>query len=341
MLFIRYFIAIAVLMLSFDSVYAHQLRPSIVTIQFSTQGEVGINIQTNIERIVAGIGIQHTNTQDAPQAQRYNALRKLPPEQLKQEFMRMFPAWLDSLSLNFNGEKSQLELEAIHIPEVGDIERARLSNISLKTQTPINAETVTWHFPEKYGNNVVHFVYADKPKQKTSYWLTKNAVSPVFKLQAKYIPKTWAQIAKEYTELGYVHIMPAGLDHILFVLGLFLLSVRMKPLLWQVTAFTLAHSITLSLTVFGLINFPDSIINPLVALSIAYVGIENIFTKKLHSWRVVIVFLFGLLHGMGFAQVLTGLGLPDSDLITALIFFNVGVELGQLSVIVLAFIAVV
>jgi len=140
--------------------------------------------------------------------------------------------------------------------------------------------------------------------------------------------------------LGFEHIVPKGIDHILFVLGLFLLSVKARPLLLQVTAFTLAHSITLGLTIYGVISLSPSVVEPLIALSIAYVGIENIFVKELKTWRVIIVFLFGLLHGMGFAGVLSELGLPESDFATALVFFNVGVEAGQLSVIAVSFMLV-
>lgn len=136
-----------------------------------------------------------------------------------------------------------------------------------------------------------------------------------------------------YIVLGFKHILPRGLDHVLFVLGLFLLSPRLKPLLWQVTAFTLAHTITLALTVTGKLPSAPSVIEPLIAASIAFVAIENLITTKLHPWRPVLVFGFGLLHGMGFAGVLKDAGLPEGQLAEALIAFNVGVELGQLTVI--------
>ena len=130
------------------------------------------------------------------------------------------------------------------------------------------------------------------------------------------------------------------MDHILFVLGLFLLSLRWKPLLFQVTAFTLAHSITLALTIYGIFSLSPKIVEPLISASIVYVAVENIFTRDLKPWRVFVVFGFGLLHGMGFAGVLSEIGLPRSDFLLALITFNVGVELGQLAVIVLAFLSV-
>jgi hypothetical protein len=107
----------------------------------------------------------------------------------------------------------------------------------------------------------------------------------------------------------------------------------MRALMAQITAFTVAHSISLALTMYGLVSLPSRVVEPAIALSIACVAIENVVTSKLHPWRVVVVFLFGLLHGMGFAGVLQELGLPRRQFVPALVSFNVGVEAGQLVVI--------
>src|SRR6185295_15649805 len=114
---------------------------------------------------------------------------------------------------------------------------------------------------------------------------------------------------------------------------IFLLAVKLKPVLWQVSAFTLAHTITLALTVYGVVSLPPRIVEPLIA-------VENVFTAKLHAWRPLVVFCFGLLHGMGFAGVLTEIGLPRSEFVPALLAFNAGVECGQLTVILVAFLLV-
>jgi len=140
-----------------------------------------------------------------------------------------------------------------------------------------------------------------------------------------------------YLGLGYQHILPLGFDHILFVLSLFLLSPRLKPVLWQATAFTIAHSVTLGLAMYHIIHVPSKIIEPLIALSIMYVALENIFSPRLKASRIGVVFLFGLVHGMGFAGALGQLGLPQNAYLLSLVMFNVGVELGQLTVILLAY----
>jgi len=139
-----------------------------------------------------------------------------------------------------------------------------------------------------------------------------------------------------YLMLGYKHILPLGFDHILFVLSLFLLSPALKPVLWQATAFTIAHSVTLGLAMYNVVNISAAIVEPLIALSILYVALENIFSPRLKTSRIGVVFIFGLVHGLGFAGALGQLGLPSNAYLLSLIMFNVGVELGQLTIILLA-----
>jgi len=174
----------------------------------------------------------------------------------------------------------------------------------------------------------------------STQWVEGGQRSEAFALDRPEVRRGRWEIIKLYAVLGFTHILPKGLDHVLFVLGIFLLSVQLRPVLWQVTAFTVAHTITLALTIYGFVALPPSIVEPLIALSIAYVAIENLFTKRLHAWRAAIIFLFGLLHGMGFAGVLKEIGLPRSEFVPALLAFNAGVEVGQVTVILIAFLLV-
>ena len=140
-----------------------------------------------------------------------------------------------------------------------------------------------------------------------------------------------------YLELGYTHILPLGLDHILFVLSLYLLSPKLKPVLYQATAFTVAHSVTLGLSMYHVIKPPANIVEPVIALSIMYVALENIFSPKLKKSRIGVVFLFELVYGMGIASALGKLGLPEKSYLTSILMFNLGVELGQITVIISAY----
>jgi hypothetical protein len=138
---------------------------------------------------------------------------------------------------------------------------------------------------------------------------------------------------------GFVHVLPMGMDHILFVMGLFLLSRDLKPLIYQVTCFTLAHTLTLGLATMGWVKAPAEVVEPVIALSIAVVALENIFHPRYTPWRLLIVFGFGLIHGLGFAGALSELDLPTSSMIVGLLGFNVGVEFGQLAIIAFALMA--
>jgi hypothetical protein len=170
-------------------------------------------------------------------------------------------------------------------------------------------------------------------------WIAGGRPSADLDLRAGFVDPPWWSTALEYAGLGFTHILPKGVDHILFVVGLFLLGTRWRPLLLQVTLFTVAHSVTLGLSMLGLVSLPSSIVEPLIAFSIAYVAVENLFTTELSPWRGALVFLFGLLHGLGFAGVLGELGMPPGQFGLALVSFNLGVEAGQLAVIGLAALA--
>lgn len=140
----------------------------------------------------------------------------------------------------------------------------------------------------------------------------------------------------KYVHSGIVHIVPRGLDHILFVLGLFFSTVMFSKLVWQVSVFTLAHTLTLALASLGWVKVSASVVEPLIALSIVLVAIENVRHPEPDKSRLGLIFLFGLLHGLGFAFVLSEFGLPDTAFLVSLIGFNIGVEIGQLSVIAAA-----
>jgi hypothetical protein len=142
-----------------------------------------------------------------------------------------------------------------------------------------------------------------------------------------------------YMSIGIGHILPDGADHILFVLAVFLASVRVKALVWQISAFTVAHTATLGLAAVGFITPSPAVVEPLIAFTIAFVAIENVVFREMAAWRPVVVFGFGLIHGLGFAGFFGELGLPPGQFWSALIGFNVGVEIGQLSVIAIAAVA--
>lgn len=322
-----------------SSASAHEIRPAVVNVVFDSNGHYSIDLGVNIEAMLAGISPKHKNTNESPNANRYNELRALPPGQLKSRVDAFVPQFLSELRLAFDDQPAEMRFTSADIPAVGDLALARLSHLRFEGDVPKGSKTFNWSYAEKFGPNVLRFKRPED-SQITAVWLSEGEVSETYPLEGTIVSKTRLEVAWQYLGLGFTHIVPKGLDHILFVLGLFLLSTRLKPLLVQVTSFTVAHSITLGLTIYGVVSLSPKIVEPLIAASIVYVAVENLFTSKLHAWRPVVVFCFGLLHGMGFANVLREVGLPRSEFLTGLVTFNVGVEFGQLTVISVAFLIV-
>lgn len=315
---------------------AHEVLPAIG--DFQQDGDtLAFDIRTNLEGFVAGIDLTATaDTNAAPQAADYDSLRALPPQALETRFRQFWPRMAARIFIRIDGADQPVTLTGVSVPEPGDVSLPRASVISFTAPVPAGAKTVQIGWAAPFGALVIRQNGVDKPYDG---YLEAGALSdPISLGGGDRLSPTQAFLA--YIPIGFDHIVPKGLDHILFVLGLFFLSTRLRPLLWQVSAFTVAHTVTLGLGALGYVTLPPAIVEPVIAASIVFVAVENILTSGLSRWRPFVVFAFGLLHGLGFASVLSEIGLPEGGFFPALIGFNVGVELGQLAVITAAFLLV-
>jgi hydrogenase/urease accessory protein HupE len=326
---------------SYGSAIADVVKPALVEINVEKDGAVNIEVRASIEALLTGINAQYKNTQDAPNAEEYDVYRKMSAAELLLAFEPFREKLLQSVFLQVGADKIALEIGAVDIPPTGYTKVPRISVIELTGKLPITAQSLKWYYPAKFGDNAVRVRQIDANNEQWHWsqwqWLRNDEVSESFSLTEIVANHSTAEVIVSYIKIGFEHIVPKGLDHILFILGLFLLSTHLKPLLWQVTMFTIAHTITLALSMNNIVELPANVVEPLIALSIAYVGVENILARNLHKSRLVLVFFFGLLHGLGFAGVLADFGMPKDDFALALISFNVGVEFGQLAVILVAF----
>ena len=326
------------------NVLADVVKPALVEINVNSEKLISIEVRASIEALLTGINSTYQNTQDAPNADEYDEFRQMPASELKVAFDAFKEKFIDSISLKAGNDALPLQIVTISIPPTGYTKVPRISVILLQTQLPASATSLQWYYPKRFGDNAVRLKQIDKGNGLWHWsqwqWLRNDAESKPFSLTEIVARQDILEVVATYIVLGFEHILPRGLDHILFILGLFLLSTHWRPLLWQVTMFTVAHTITLGLAMNNIVELPANIVEPLIALSIAYVGIENVLVRHLHKSRLILVFVFGLVHGLGFAGVLSDFGMPDTDFITALISFNVGVELGQIATILLAFILV-
>jgi len=336
-----FFFLYLLLLLPLNSM-ADLVKPALIEINVDASGAINIEARASIEALLTGINGRYKNTKDAPNASQYDALRKLQSEALAVPFESFKKTFIERVKLsNQDGKVIPLTITKVEIPERGYVKVPRISVITLTGKLPPNSHALQWYYPLSFGDNAVRLRQIDKEKGLWHWsewqWIRKDIPSDAFSLDKIEIKKPILTVIKNYIELGFVHIFPRGMDHILFILALFFFSTKLKPLLLQVTMFTVAHTITLGLSVNGIISLPANIVQPLIAFSIAYAGFENIFAKKLHNSRLLLVFAFGLLHGIGFASALGDFGMPKDAFFTALISFNIGVELGQLGIIFMTF----
>ena len=241
----------------------------------------------------------------------------------------------ERVAVAFDGAVVHPTIDFTIAPPSDDVSSST-ATIRLMGEVPRGVTRFVWNYSWTFASYALRISGPDDG-QGTIEWLEGGESSTPYSIGVAAPPVSRPAIVWQYFGLGVTHIVPNGLDHVLFVLGLFLLNTRWRSVLWQVSAFTIAHSVTLGLGMYGIIGAPAAIVEPLIALSIAYVAMENLVRSELTPWRVALVFAFGLLHGMGFAGVLTELGLPRGEFVTALVAFNVGVESGQLLVIMAAF----
>lgn len=310
---------------------AHELGTTRVRLTFAPDGTLAGEIETDaaalVEKLEALGGAERDGTGDGAEAR----IRALAP---------MF--W-SRVHLAVDGVTSAPPSHAeVSVSPGAAFGEAPVARIRWHGTWTASAQAMTW----SYGWTFTPYALAVAAgrQEPVVTWVDGSETSPPIALAVPAAPSgavdggsqagaSWAATSWRYLELGFRHILPLGIDHVLFVLGLCLLATRPRALLAQVTAFTLAHSLTLAASMTGLITLPASIVEPLIALSIAYVAVENLFTTTVTSTRVSLVFACGLLHGFGFAGVLHDAGVPAGQFVAALAAFNVGVEVAQLVVV--------
>ncbi len=315
------------------SAQSHEVQPGVMDVEMSGE-TLDLYIEWILEAPIAGLDLEGlSDTNEAEGAEDYDRLRALEPDALREAFDRAWPGLRDKITLRAGDTPLNVTVADVTIPEVGDVELARTSTVHLTAPLPVGDAPLVIGWTGDLGPLVVRQRNVDGGY--AGYLFSGMLSDPIPRVGAT--EQSAGAAFADYIGVGFDHIVPKGLDHILFVLGLFFLSLHLRPLLWQVTAFTLAHTVTLALGALDIVRISPDIVEPLIAASIVYVAVENLIVRRLHPWRPAIVFGFGLLHGLGFASVLQDFGLGSSHFIPKLIGFNVGVELGQLAVIATAF----
>ena len=243
--------------------------------------------------------------------------------------------FLDAITLQFGETRARPAFEYRPASAVSDLVQSP-SVVRLTGTIPPGSADVKFGYSLAVGSYALNVRIGDS--QVRTFWL--DGPSPGSAISLTPPPEqTRGEIAREYFGLGFTHILPKGLDHILFVIGIFLLGTRWRSVLLQVSTFTIAHSITLAASALGFapnaLWFPP-LIEVLVAISIVYMAIENIVGARTDR-RWMLAFGFGLVHGFAFSFALReSMQFAGAHMAMSLLSFNIGVELGQLFVLALA-----
>ena len=329
----RVLMSIAVLF-TLSPAVAHEIRPTIADIEVG-EAEVTMSLRITLEALIAGIDLSDIDdTNDAPEAAVYDQLRALNPDALENALRESWPRISDGFILRVDDTRLSPEIEAVQIPPVGNTELPRDSLLTITAALPDGDSGVQIGLAPQFGTFIPRQIGGGEDAYEG--FLDGGELTPILP-RSEVLTEGWLDVFLRYIGAGFEHIIPLGLDHILFVLGLFFFATQTRPLLFQITAFTVAHTITLALAATGIVTVPASVVEPMIAASIVYVGIENTFGWGSTRGRTALVFAFGLLHGLGFASVLGDYGIASDRFVVALIGFNIGVEFGQLAVIGIAF----
>jgi hydrogenase/urease accessory protein HupE len=344
--------------------HAHDIRPAVMDIGFSQNGSDYLDVRLGFtaESYLAGMDVSGlSDTDNSPVADEYNRLRMLPPEQLGALVEQAFPQLAQDIVIALDQQifaPGSWELQDIIVEDVTNPELIRETQIRFRVPFPTPASEsspesspasspdgqamVNINWPMAMGGLLIR-QHGDNSNASYVEFLPMGGQSRGFALDEIYQLSLF-DIVQRYIHSGIIHIVPHGLDHILFVIGLLAFSRSGHHLLLQISLFTVAHTLTLAGASLGLITLSPALVEPLIALSIAYIGVENLLrsspqiTPQFTLMRGGVVFAFGLLHGLGFASVLADFGLPDTAFLASLISFNIGVELGQLIVVIPLFV---
>ena len=322
-------IALAITLTATARLSAHPTATSFVIVSITSPRAATIDITTDAQSLLLKLETLGGAAPSSP---------SMSPAERRVRLADLMPILIDHVALKADDQALTLSLSAVAAPGGPNPDDQRV-DVTLTAALPENARTLSWRSSLFLSSYPVLIRGGDPsaPTDADAYeWLNGDETSrvhPLADLNAR--TASWSRFLK-VVGLGFTHILPLGLDHVLFVCGLFLLAGGTRALLLQISAFTVAHSVTLAIAALGIVRVPSAVVEPLIALSIAYVAIENITSTSLSRWRLAIVFGFGLLHGLGFAGALRDLGVSRADLPLTLVGFNVGVELGQIAVVSLA-----
>ena len=335
----NFFLASMILFNSFiicvsSQLFAHELSPNILDLKLENN-RIKVQFTTNLEAYISGMDFSIVdNTDDYENQQLYKTNRALNNEKLSEKFLLNWNDFttLFSFSKEDGSKLNKFVFSFLKSEVIADLSVPRLTVVHFFIENE-DLSPFSVQLSRKLGDTVLR---VGKTKDGSAQYLLSGEKSAIISYKGNQLASR-VGVFSNYIQVGFTHIIPKGIDHILFVLGLIFFSQKIYALLFQISLFTLAHTITLGLSSLKIINLPIALVEPLIALTIVYIAIENILKSEGLKYRSMTIFIFGLLHGLGFASVLNTFGLPENHFILALTGFNLGVELGQITIVILVY----
>lgn len=323
------------------AVTAHELRPAVMDISASQSDDNHILVELHFiaEAFLADIDLSAiSDTDESANASGYDTIRALPSGDISALIRKKWPDLLSLLRIFSETQELTLFLEDVKVESQDNLALVRETTLYLSAQVDKTSQTIRVDWDKRLGSIVIRALADEQSADYTEFLVAGGTSKPIALFNRA--PSPFLDVVSNYLYSGIIHIIPFGLDHMLFVLALLAMSISVRPLLLQISLFTVAHTVTLALASLKIISFSVPLVETLIAVSIAYVGLDNLLNpnqrpqnnsgQKVGRLRAVIIFGFGLLHGLGFATVLQDFGLPEASFAVGLISFNIGVEVGQI-----------
>tara|TARA_Y100001935_G_scaffold63280_1_gene53147 strand:+ start:935 stop:2095 length:1161 start_codon:yes stop_codon:yes gene_type:complete len=321
--------------------FAHEIKPSIADFYYD-ENYLNFEIRLNAELILSNIDASKiTNTNSSPLSKIYDEYRLLDKNELEKILLESWEKINPNIEIKINNKLTNIDLVKVETQDLSNFEISRDSLIFLKIPLNQNSDYFTFKWLKNYGPIILRENNDLKLENDlfTEYLQSGVEADKIFFKENNFRSNLVSFM--NFFVLGIQHIIPKGLDHILFIFGLFLFSSSINKLVKQITIFTIAHSVTLIFVSLSVIKINSNIVEPVIALSIVYVGVENIFKNYIKEYlRYIVILFFGLLHGLGFALVLSDIGYRSSKLYLNLISFNIGIEVAQISLILFLYLLV-
>ena len=336
-----FLILVCFLNLFSTSSISHEIKPSIADFTYD-ESYLNFKIRLNAELILSNIDASTvSNTDSSSLSEIYDKFRILSKKELEQIFQNSWSEISSNIDIKINNETKKINLIKTEVEDIKNFEISRDTHVYFRVLLDENSEQFTFKWVKNYGPIILRENNNNKLEDElVTEYLQSGIESSQFSFKENNFSKTFNSFTKFFV-LGIQHIIPKGLDHILFIFGLFLFSSSLKKLISQITIFTIAHSITLIFVSLSLMRINPQIVEPIIALSIVYIGLENIFKKYIKEYlRYIVILFFGLLHGLGFALVLSDIGYRSTDLFINLVSFNIGIEVAQISIVLVLYLLI-